>query len=77
MDGDWEAPLVTNPVCKEAPGCGEWTPEEIVNPAYKGKWRPPLIENLNYRGKWAPRRIPNPEYFEDKNPFKMTDIVSI
>lgn len=23
-DGDWIAPTVRNPVCDEAPGCGEW-----------------------------------------------------
>lgn len=76
MDGEWEAPLVPNPACEDAPGCGEWKPAEIPNPAYKGKWRAPLIENPNYQGKWAPRRIPNPHYFEDKHPFKMTSIVS-
>ena len=24
MDGDWEAPLIDNPECKAAPGCGTW-----------------------------------------------------
>jgi hypothetical protein len=23
-DGDWEAPRIPNPKCKDAPGCGEW-----------------------------------------------------
>ena len=23
-DGEWEAPRIANPKCKEAPGCGEW-----------------------------------------------------
>lgn len=76
MDGEWEAPLVPNPACEDAPGCGEWKPADIVNPAFKGKWRAPLIDNPNYQGKWAPRRIPNPHFFEDKHPFKMTTIVS-
>jgi hypothetical protein len=77
MDGDWEAPLIPNPLCESAPGCGPWKSPNINNPNYKGKWHAPLIENPNYKGKWKPRRIPNPDFFEDKNPFRMTDIVSI
>jgi calnexin len=77
MDGDWEAPLIPNPVCESAPGCGPWKPPQINNPDHKGKWRAPLIDNPNYKGKWKPRRIPNPDFFEDKDPFRMTDIVSI
>jgi len=77
MDGDWEAPLIPNPLCESAPGCGPWKPPHINNPNYKGKWHAPLIDNPNYKGKWKPRRIPNPDFFEDKNPFRMTDIVSI
>ena len=65
MDGDWEAPLVENPRCKEAPGCGPWSAPMIDNPAYKGVWRPPLIENPLYKGIWKPRKIKNPEYFEE------------
>lgn len=42
-----------------------------------GKWKPPMISNPNYKGKWSRRRIPNPNYFEDKEPFKMTSIVSL
>lgn len=75
MDGEWEAALINNPKCAEAPGCGEWKPPMIDNPAYKGKWRPPMIDNPNYRGKWKPRTIPNPDYFEDLEPFKMRPIV--
>ncbi|KAF4518693.1 hypothetical protein B566_EDAN002729, partial [Ephemera danica] len=74
MDGEWEAPLVPNPLCEGAPGCGEWTRPMIDNPAYRGKWRPPLIDNPNYKGKWHPRRIPNPDFFEDLEPFHMTPI---
>ena len=74
MDGEWEAPLVDNPKCTV--GCGPWKPPQVANPSYKGKWRAPLIDNVNYKGKWAPRRIPNPDYYEDKNPFQMTPIVS-
>ena len=31
---------------------------------------------LPHQGIWKPRQIPNPDYFEDKEPFKMTPIVS-
>ena len=41
--------LSDNPVCEDAPGCGEWKPPQIKNPKYKGKWRPPQIENPNYK----------------------------
>ena len=75
MDGAWEAPLINNPSCDTAPGCGKWTPPMIDNPGYKGKWYPLMIENPAYKGKWAPRKIPNPDYFEDLEPFKMDDIV--
>ena len=37
MDGDWEAPLVENPACAAAPGCGAWSKPIIDNPDYKGK----------------------------------------
>ena len=49
----------------------------IDNPAYKGKWRAPQIPNPKYKGIWKPRMIPNPEFFEDKEPYKMTPIVRI
>lgn len=76
MDGEWEAPLIDNPVCEKAAGCGEWKAPLIPNKEYKGKWRAPLIDNPNYQGKWAARKIPNPDFFEDLSPFKMTPIVS-
>ena len=76
MDGEWEAPLVDNPVCEKAVGCGKWKAPLIANKEYKGKWRAPMIDNPNYRGKWTPRQIPNPDFFEDLTPFKMTPIVS-
>lgn len=75
MDGEWEAPLVANPVCEKAVGCGLWKAPMIANPKYKGKWRAPLIDNPNYQGKWSARKIPNPEFFEDLQPFKMATIV--
>lgn len=77
MDGEWQAPLVANPICEKAVGCGEWKSPLISNPKYRGKWYAPLIENPDYQGQWAPRRIPNPDFFEDLNPFKMTTIVCI
>ncbi|XP_076446749.1 calnexin-like isoform X2 [Babylonia areolata] len=74
MDGEWEAPLIDNVKCKEAPGCGEWEAPSIPNPKYRGKWKPPMIDNPNYKGVWKPRMIENPAYFEDSNPYKMTPI---
>lgn len=77
IDGEWEAPLIPNPICEKMVGCGLWKAPLVANPKYRGKWRAPLIDNPNYQGKWAPKRIPNPNYFEDKNPFKMATIVSV
>ena len=51
MDGEWEAPLVPNPMCQSAPGCGKWRRPQIDNPLYKGKWFPPMINNPNYKVK--------------------------
>ena len=36
MDGDWEAPLIENPACAAADGCGTWSQPIIDNPDYKG-----------------------------------------
>jgi len=36
-DGDWEAPVVPNPLCKEAPGCGVWNRPTKSNPDYKAR----------------------------------------
>ena len=47
MDGEWEAPHISNPACRI--GCGEWSPPMIDNPKYKGIWRPPMIDNPNYQ----------------------------
>ncbi len=49
IDGTWEAPRIDNPICKDAPGCGEWSPPMVPNPLYKGVWRAPLVDNPNYR----------------------------
>ncbi|XP_028132647.1 calnexin [Diabrotica virgifera virgifera] len=77
MDGEWEPPLIENPACKAAAGCGHWEPPLINNPSYKGKWRPRLITNPNYKGKWRPKKIPNPDYFDDQHPFKMTTVSAV
>lgn len=76
MDGEWEPPLIDNPACENAPGCGKWERPLIPNKDYKGMWRAPLIDNPKYKGKWTPRKIANPDFFEDLTPFKMTSIVS-
>ncbi|VDL92184.1 unnamed protein product [Schistocephalus solidus] len=73
-DGEWEAPKIENPACKDAPGCGKWSKPLVKNPKYKGKWSPPLISNPAYKGEWHPKRIPNPDFYEDKEPYKMTPI---
>ncbi|CAG0894049.1 unnamed protein product [Cyprideis torosa] len=70
LDGDWEPPLVNNPKCDTAPGCGKWDPPTMDNPDYKGKWYPPQIKNPAYKGVWAPRKIPNPDSYEDLKPFE-------
>ncbi|XP_055836972.1 calnexin isoform X2 [Episyrphus balteatus] len=77
IDGEWEAPLVDNPVCEKAVGCGPWKAPLVQNKEFKGKWRAPLIDNPNYQGKWSPRLIPNPDFFEDLNPFGMTPISAV
>uniref|UniRef100_A0A7S0RXX3 Calnexin n=1 Tax=Pyramimonas obovata TaxID=1411642 RepID=A0A7S0RXX3_9CHLO len=67
-DGVFEAPLIENPACAAAPGCGEWERPEKLNPDYKGKWYPKMIPNPDYVGEWAPKQISNPDYFLDETP---------
>jgi calnexin len=67
-DGDWEPNRITNPKCKSAPGCGEWTRPNRPNPDFKGKWSAPLIDNPKYKGEWAPRKIANPDFHNDTAP---------
>jgi len=43
MDGDWEAPQISNPKYK-----GQWKPKKIKNPEYKGEWIHPKIANPDY-----------------------------
>ncbi|XP_060035036.1 calmegin isoform X3 [Erinaceus europaeus] len=75
MDGEWEAPRISNPACHV--GCGPWSPPMVDNPKYKGIWRPPMIDNPGYQGVWSPRKIPNPDYFEDNHPFLLTPFRAI
>ncbi|XP_013370781.1 PREDICTED: calmegin isoform X1 [Chinchilla lanigera] len=75
IDGEWEAPYISNPACRI--GCGEWKPPMIDNPKYKGIWRPPMINNPNYQGIWSPQKIPNPDYFEDHHPFLLTSFYAL
>ncbi|XP_069130628.1 calnexin-like isoform X2 [Argopecten irradians] len=77
MDGEWEAPLINNPKCQNAPGCGKWEKPSVKNPKYKGKWSAPIIDNPDYQGEWKPRKIDNPAYFEDLEPYKMTSIGAV
>ena len=32
---------------------------------------------MSLKGIWKPRQIPNPDFFEDKEPFRMTTVVGI
>ena len=51
-DGVWEPPRISNPACKDAPGCGEWKRPTKSNPDYKGKWSAPMIDNPAYKVSW-------------------------
>jgi len=43
LDGEWEAPTISNPAFK-----GQWRAKRIDNPAYKGPWVHPQITNPAY-----------------------------
>ncbi|KAG5436909.1 hypothetical protein PCK2_001041 [Pneumocystis canis] len=75
-DGKFVGPMIPNPACVNAAGCGPFKPM-MQNPNYKGKWTPPLIKNPKYRGEWKPRNILNPEYFEDKTPSNFESLIGI
>eukprot|EP00930_Biecheleria_cincta_P022408 TRINITY_DN16354_c0_g1_i1.p1 TRINITY_DN16354_c0_g1~~TRINITY_DN16354_c0_g1_i1.p1 ORF type:complete len:529 (-),score=125.15 TRINITY_DN16354_c0_g1_i1:115-1665(-) len=74
-DGEWEAPIISNPACKV--GCGKWEAPKIKNPAYKGKWYAPKIDNPAYKGEWKPRQIDNPDYFVDNTPYRLPEVNAI
>jgi calnexin len=76
-DGAWTAPLVPNPKCAAAPGCGAWVRPSKANPAYKGKWSAPYVDNPAFKGEWAPRKIANPDYAEDLTPSHFSSIGGI
>jgi hypothetical protein len=65
-DGEWEAPMIDNPACEEAPGCGAWVRPVMKNPEYKGEWKAPMVDNPEYKGEWKAREMQNPGYFESK-----------
>jgi len=44
LDGEWEAPTISNPEFK-----GPWRAKRIDNPAYKGAWVHPQISNPAYQ----------------------------
>lgn len=67
-DGEWEAPLIDNPVC-ENPGCGPWSAPMIANPKFKGKWSARKIPNPAYKGVWYQKNMTNPAFYEVKDPF--------
>lgn len=74
-DGEWEAPMISNPACSV--GCGKWEAPKIKNPAYKGKWYAPKIDNPAYKGEWKARQIDNPEYFVDTTPYRVPEINAV
>jgi len=43
LDGEWEAPTISNPAYK-----GAWKAKRIANPEYKGAWEHPMIDNPDY-----------------------------
>ena len=75
--GEWEAPMISNPKCDKAKGCGKYEPPLILNEKYKGKWEPPRYRNPLYKGPWRPRMIMNPNYKEDLHPHNMQNITAV
>jgi calnexin len=67
-DQNWTPPMIPNPRCLEAVGCGPYEPPLARNPKWKGEWKKPTIKNPLYKGPWKARQIPNPEFFEDLHP---------
>jgi calnexin len=75
IHGDWEPPMISNPKCEDAVGCGPYDAPLVKNPLFKGKWSAPKIANPAYKGPWKARQIPNPNYFEDPNPANFEPII--
>jgi calnexin len=74
--GQWRPPMMANPKCLAAVGCGRYTPPKIRNPKYRGPYVTPQIPNPNFRGKWVPRQIPNPDFVLDDHPNRLAPIVA-
>jgi calreticulin len=43
-DGEWEAPMISNPEYK-----GAFVAKRIDNPAYKGEWEHPMVPNPDFK----------------------------
>lgn len=75
--GEWEPRQISNPKCKQSPGCGKYQPPLIVNPKYVGPWEQPMQRNPDFKGKWRRRKILNPEFFEDKEIFNFAPLTGL
>lgn len=53
---------------------GEWEPNMIDNPKYKGVWKPTRIDNPNYKGQWVAPEIDNPDFIDDPNVYVQKDL---
>ena len=71
--GPWTRPMIDNPAYKVLLGSLTFQLQNSMNYS-QGKWFAPMIANPGYQGKWKPALIPNPDFFEDKEPFKMTPV---
>lgn len=68
--GEWTPPMIENPACRGAPGCGPYSPPLIANPKHKDNYVHPRVRNPKYRGTWEAPPIDNPSYFYDPEPYK-------
>jgi len=75
--GPFIPPMIPNPRCKNAIGCGKYVQPMRKNPKFKGKWSKPIISNPNFKGKWNPPLIDNPFFFVDKDPYLISPIQGI
>jgi calnexin len=74
--GPWRPPMMANPKCLAAVGCGRYTPPKIRNPKYRGPYVTPQIPNPNFCGKWTPRQIANPDFVPDDHPNRLAPIAA-
>eukprot|EP01070_Trichotokara_eunicae_P002702 Trichotokara_eunicae@DN2848_c0_g1_i2.p1 len=75
-DGEWEVPQIDNPDCVDHK-CGEWVPEMISNPDFKGPWYPPRIDNPDYKGPWSPKQMTNADYYLCEHPHHLAPISAV